>query len=63
MSVPSEWHSAAAEGARWVMSSCLKELDQTPHFLCSGEKIQYHRTTERETITDSYSTKVCNDNQ
>lgn len=36
---------------------------ETPHFLCPGEKTQSHRTNEREIIVESYSTKVCNDNQ
>lgn len=44
------------------MNSHPKELDQSPDFLQTGESTQSHKTGERGTITDGYSTKVCNGN-
>lgn len=41
------------KGARWAMGSCLKELDQTLHFLQTGERRHSYGTTEREIIIDS----------
>lgn len=36
---------------------------EIPYFLWPGEKTQSHRKSVREIITESYGTRVCNDNQ